>query len=142
MDREELAVELQKLIREIQHGFRPPRTTLPLRPGEMRALWIVARHGPMEKSELAENLGISKSLVSSVARRLEDLGMITQTVPAQDRRRRIIELSNKGKEALDDMKALRRERMARLFERLTPDEQELLYKLLVKIRGPISDDAL
>ncbi|MHB1954525.1 MAG: MarR family winged helix-turn-helix transcriptional regulator, partial [Sulfobacillus sp.] len=81
-------------------------------------------------------------LVSSVARRLEDLGMITQTVPAQDRRRRIIELSNKGKEALDDMKALRRERMARLFERLTPDEQELLYKLLVKIRGPISDDAL
>lgn len=140
MDREELAVELQKLIRQMQYGFRPHSKTLPLRPGEMRALWIIARHGPLEKSELAEILGISKPLVSSLARTLEELGLISQTVPDHDRRRRVIALAENGRKVLDEMKALRRERMTSLFERLTTEEQELLYTLLLKLRGSGSDD--
>jgi DNA-binding MarR family transcriptional regulator len=141
VDREELAVELQKLIREIQRGFRPHPKTLTLRPGEMRALWIVARHGPLRKSDLADILGISKPLVSSLARTLENLGLITQSVPERDHRRRVIALSEKGQHVLDEMRALRQERMTALFERLTEEEQEMLYHLLQKLREPGEEEA-
>ncbi|MDA8194236.1 MAG: MarR family transcriptional regulator [Thermaerobacter sp.] len=141
MDREELAVELQKVIRQIQMGFRSQRPGGLIRPGEMRALWVIAHHGPLEKSELAAALGITKPLVTSLVRRLEELALITQTIPESDRRRRILFLSARGQEALDEVKNLRRERMREVFARLTADEQDQLYALLVKLRGPADEDS-
>lgn len=141
MDREELAVELQKVIRQIQLGFRTQRPGGLLRPGEMRALWVIAHHGPLEKSELAVVLGITKPLVTSLVRRLEELALITQTVPESDRRRRILRLSARGQDALDEVKSLRRERMREVFARLSGEEQDQLYALLVKLRGPADEDS-
>ena len=141
MDREELAVELQKLIREIQWGFRSHPKRWTLRPGEMRALWVIARHGPLRKSELADILGISRPLVSSLAHTLENLELITQSVPEGDHRRRVIALSVKGQHVLDEMRTVRQERMTALFERLSAEEQEMLYHLLQKLREPGDEEA-
>lgn len=133
MDSGDLMTELQKLFREMRGGLRAWQGDLPVRPGEMRFLWIVAHRGPLTHTALAELLGVSKPAVSTTVRRMENLGLVAQGVQSGDRRRRMISVSDKGQKLLKELEKIRQERLTQLLNRLTEEEQHVFYRLLAKL---------
>jgi DNA-binding MarR family transcriptional regulator len=53
------------------------------------------RHG-MFQSALRKVLGVSRATVSRMLASLEELGLVRRTVPSQDRRQKLVELTTKG----------------------------------------------
>jgi DNA-binding MarR family transcriptional regulator len=67
---------------------------------------------------------------------LEDLGLVQRRRDPNDRRAYIIHLTEKGAAALERAMVLHREAEARCLRPLSPEEQQLLRDLLVRLVPP------
>jgi DNA-binding MarR family transcriptional regulator len=106
-----------------------------LRPRHLVVLTLLSEHGPANQGDLGEALGLDPSNVVAVLNELEDRGLATRRRDPADRRRHIVELSDKGRAEL----CAAQERLSgiedELFRALTPDERATLHHLLVRAAG-------
>ena len=63
-----------------------------------RVLYYVARHPDLTVSELLERLGVSKQALHAPLRQLVELGLVTVSTPAHDRRVRQLTLTEPGRQ--------------------------------------------
>lgn len=91
-----------------------------------------------EPAQLAEHLGIAKSTLSAHLARLESLALIEIAVDPTDQRRRIIALTDTGREARRRDAVLDTERVRALLAELTVGEQELAVRGLVLLADAAS----
>lgn len=75
-------------------------------------LWVVWIFRSMESRHVAEEAGITKGTLTGVVNTLESRGLLTREVPASDRRRMFLSLTDKGEEL-----------MAELFPAFNQEEQ-------------------
>ena len=107
MERTELMTELAELLRAhsrvvrshlaetlADHGLTPP---------QLWALHNVAE--PCSMGELAGALGVDASYVTALADSLQDKGLVERRPSADDRRRRVLEITDDGRAILDGMHA-------------------------------------
>jgi DNA-binding MarR family transcriptional regulator len=73
---------------------------------------------------LAGHLGVVPSTLFAALKRLEQLGYITNTPTADDRRRRELWLTERGAEAMQTTSVLDATRVAQLLEKLSPSERK------------------
>jgi DNA-binding MarR family transcriptional regulator len=67
---------------------------------DLMALGNLQAHGPMSAAELARRLGITRSSVTALVDRLEDVGLVARHPDTEDRRRLRLVITKQGENAV------------------------------------------
>ena len=108
----------------------------PLTVAEYLSLRAIAT-GESSAAALAEHSGVSEAAVSQVVGQLEDAGLIVRATAPDDRRRRSIELSPEGRDALAKAERVLGERLAEAIGPLPPRDADRLAEALRRIEAAL-----
>jgi DNA-binding MarR family transcriptional regulator len=103
-----------------------------------RVIYFVGRHAGLSVSELLGILKITKQSLSRVLSQLIEQGFITQRAGETDRRRRLLELTEKGVELERRLSENQRQRIARAYREAGAAAVEGFRRVML---GIISDEA-
>ena len=101
-----------------------------------RVIYFVGRYPGMPVSDLLSILRITKQSLSRVLGQLVDEGYITQKTGPVDRRQRLLELTDKGKDLEGELTAIQRNRIEAAFQEAGADAVDGFCKVMM---GVISD---
>ena len=93
---------------------------------QLRALFIVAKHGPLSVSALAEATGASLASTSSLVERLVRSGHLCREADPADRRVVLLVASEQGEALVEQLTSRYHARFERLVEAMDPDGQAAL----------------
>lgn len=103
--------------------------------GEARTLVQAARLGEVRQNVLAERMGVEAMTVSSYLDRLEAQGFIERIADPDDRRAKLVRLTDSSVEALERMRGIGLGLRADTLHTLTPENHALLIDMLKTIRS-------
>lgn len=86
-------------------------------------------------SVLARHLRFTVGTLTTTINRLVEKGYVLQQRPNEDRRIVEVSLSSKGDEVFARIEQVKNEVAEHIFNRLTEEEKDLLYKLLNKLNA-------
>jgi MarR family transcriptional regulator, lower aerobic nicotinate degradation pathway regulator len=108
------------------HGMHPRHfgvmTVLDARPG-------------MTQQELADHAGVDRSSMVALMDELESRGIAERRPHPEDRRKRCIHLTARGRRKLEELRAVAKEVGEESFGALSADERATLHHLLRKLAG-------
>ena len=90
------------------------------------------------QKELERSFRLSNPTVTGILSRLEEKGMITRQVDRKDHRFRVVMLSPKGRQILNDMEGRLHETEEKVFGCLKEEEMDQLLALLDKVTANLS----
>jgi DNA-binding MarR family transcriptional regulator len=102
---------------------------------EFVVLAVLADHDVSSQQEIAERLDINRTIMVKLIDRLESAGYLTRTRNPENRRSYVLSLTEKGRDALDDMRRAVAEDDERLTAALSKSERGRLTELL-RALGP------
>jgi DNA-binding MarR family transcriptional regulator len=109
--------------------------SLGLNGARIRVLVEIAKAGgSILPSALAQRIGVTRANISVLLVPLEDRGYIHTSSHPEDGRRRRVVLTEEGKQLLLDVLPGNREVITAQMKRLSPEELELLSRLLAKLQ--------
>src|SRR5579862_2723334 len=122
---------LPRILRRIfTLDLEHPATELPI--AQLRVCSIL-QGGPRPLSSLSDELGISLSAVTQLADRLERSGFVQRVIEGEDRRVRILELTERGSVLMTLRRNSRLRRATEALEHLSPEDRELLMGILERL---------
>ena len=98
-----------------------------------RVLHFVGRNGGLRVAELLKLLNITKQSLSRVLGTLVKKGYIRQDVGDQDRRQRLLYLTDQGHELLDKITEHQKDHMLKAFEKAGDNSVEGFWKILAAL---------
>ena len=103
-------------------------------PSHFRALRVLKRRGVMRLSELSDLLRIAPRSATEVVDALESRGLAQRRPDPGDRRATLVEVTERGAEVLDAIRAARGTETERAFGQLSPADRAHLARILHKLR--------
>lgn len=103
-------------------------------------LFYVHEHGPVPQTELVRYLTRDRSTVTATLQAMERAGLIVRTPSPSDKRAMIVDLTDKGREAVPRAKAAWRELEHRTTRTLTRAQRAALVAALTVVRDALNDD--
>lgn len=100
---------------------------------QFKATMCLAAFGTQPVGALGRRLGLSEPAASLLVDRLEALGLARRSRDTEDRRRTLVELSERGHELTARLRRGRDERLRRLLGRLDADELAALHRALAAL---------
>jgi MarR family transcriptional regulator, temperature-dependent positive regulator of motility len=97
---------------------------------QFAVLLFLGQRGALDQSELGALASVDRSTLSVLVDRLEAKGLVTKTMDAANRRRRIIELSDAGFRRIDEVAEVAEVVIGQVRERFDAEEFEQLVRLL------------
>jgi DNA-binding MarR family transcriptional regulator len=97
--------------------------------------------GPVRHTALAERLQLDASTVSRKVRHLEELGLVQVVPDREDGRARQVELLPGGRQALEQLLAVRRGVIRQVLDRWSPDDRAQLRDLLDRFTSDLDPRA-
>ncbi|WP_440225568.1 MarR family winged helix-turn-helix transcriptional regulator [Dokdonella sp. MW10] len=97
---------------------------------EWRTMAVLGHRADLSGREVAERTAMDKVAVSRALARLLEKGLIERGTAANDKRRSVLRLSEKGWEIYDQVAPLALEHEQRLLSHLSTDEREWLARIL------------
>lgn len=137
---------ISKRIRIISNKFRElwDRNLLKynLTGVQMEVLCYLKKNADKEihQREIEYWFQLKNPTVSGILNRLEEKGYITRRRNPEDGRYRIIELTEKGDQVLDDMGEDARSMDEKIYDCMTAEEQAMLLELLERILANMSEN--
>jgi DNA-binding MarR family transcriptional regulator len=107
-----------------------------------RVLHFVNRNPGMKVAELLEILKITKQSLGRVLKQLVDEGYVLQKAGANDRRQRLLYVTQKGEALAMELAGLQTERIARALAELGPNAHEAACRLLAAMINAENRDAV
>ena len=109
--------------------------TYHLSEGKFCALIVLHQRGGdgMAPSELAEKVGVTRATISNMLQRMERDGLVDIRPAEQDGRGKIVNLTQAGRDFMEEILPPHYLRVSKLMEKLTEDEQKKLIMLLEKL---------
>jgi len=104
-----------------------------------RVVHFVGRHPQMTVGELLDILRITKQSLNRVLGQLVRQGFVIQHQGVEDRRQRLLELTEQGRELERRLSAPQRARVAAAFEKAGPQATDGFRKVLLGIIGAEED---
>ena len=98
-------------------------------PQQARLLFIAAE-APSNMLGLGTSAGLSKSTMTSLVDRMEELDLLVRTPDPQDRRRLVVAATAHGREVSSAFEASMRESIGALIEPLEPSDRAELARIL------------
>ncbi|TDT35391.1 DNA-binding MarR family transcriptional regulator [Streptomyces sp. BK208] len=130
---EELTDFIGYLLRRVYAQFSSTGTGGDADSRDFLVLDALTGHDWESQLDLAERLGINRTIMVSVIDRLEERGEVRRTRNPDNRRQYVLSLTDEGRRALDVRRRAVAERDARLTSVLTPDETARLDTLLARL---------
>jgi DNA-binding MarR family transcriptional regulator len=118
-------------LRETSHESLAPWD---ITPAQLRALRVLAHHGPMRLSGLSGHLRIAARSTTEVVDALESRGLAQRQRDPGDRRATLVGLTEHGESILGAIRAARGSETERVFGRLSSTDQAHLARILRKLR--------
>lgn len=103
---------------------------------EWRVMAVLARFPEISAGEVAARSAMDKVQVSRAVAQLITAGHLDRRSDAQDRRRTVLNLSATGRAIYQRIVPMARAYEQDLFDRLTPEEGEILMRALSRLNGP------
>ena len=100
---------------------------------EWRLIVVLARHGPVLSSELADFAQLDRARTSRIVTTLVDLKLIAREVIPSDRRQAKVSLTDKGRALYDEFLPVVEELNRQLLLALAPDEIAQLDGLMDRL---------
>ncbi|MBX9841841.1 MAG: MarR family transcriptional regulator [Xanthobacteraceae bacterium] len=95
-------------------------------------LWVLSCRPNVDQIGLAKLMGLDRSTAALVVGNLEKDGLIVRRSDAIDRRRKMLELTDRGRERLARLAAPARRVQQRVLSAFAPDEAKMFLMLLHK----------
>ncbi|QYC41004.1 putative HTH-type transcriptional regulator YusO [Nonomuraea coxensis DSM 45129] len=102
------------------------RVTLP----QFRMLVVLSLHGETKLVTMAELLDVNSSTAMRMADRLSAAGLVTREVNPHNRRESLMRLTSDGRQLVEDVMARRREEIAGIVSRMTPEQSRALVSAM------------
>lgn len=100
-----------------------------------QTLALLEMHGQLPMSRLAEELGVALPNATGIVGRMEERGIVERRHDEVDRRVVRVVLTDAGRRLIEEMEAIRRERMTRLIGQLDGAQQERLLAAVHDLRA-------
>jgi DNA-binding MarR family transcriptional regulator len=110
-----------------------------LTPSQVSTLAVIARHGPIGLGELADREAMSPPTLSRIVGRLLDLGYVRRQTNTEDRRSARVQLTPRGRRAVERMRAERTSLLVARLHALPADERAALVAALPVLEA-LADD--
>lgn len=130
---DQIGFNLRIAYSQVMNIFSEVFADLDVTPLQFAMLEVIAKNELITQSELIEMIGTHPTVAVKPLRDLEKAGIIVRTRDEEDRRKYMIQLSDKGKILHSQTVTAVQKVEARLSSELTVDEQEILRVLLKKI---------
>ena len=134
MDDATLSEAFWSVAHQLRHRTRIALEPWDLSPSLARALSVLARHGDLRLSGLADHLRIAARSATEVADDLAGRGLVERRPDPDDRRATLLVLTDKGRETASAIKEARRTEGDKVFSGLTESEKSELGRLLGKLQ--------
>ena len=123
----------ESMHRSIHAFFRYSRKSA-LSLSQTISLFRLYHHGPSPVNDLADHLGITMAAVSQLLAHLESINLIQRLQDPNDRRVKRIDLTDQGKQRVQEIMQARHAWLDDLAHSLTPEEkQEILPAIMLLI---------
>ncbi|MFD7666970.1 MarR family winged helix-turn-helix transcriptional regulator [Streptomyces sp. NPDC059788] len=96
------------------------------------------KEGPMGVKALAAGMGIDSSTVTRQVAPLVDSGLVNRASHPEDGRAVVLQLSERGRSRLEEVRASRRALMALVTEEWTEEERDAFCTLLTRFNASLS----
>jgi MarR family transcriptional regulator, lower aerobic nicotinate degradation pathway regulator len=113
--------------------FEATLAPLHLRPGQLGILSLLESEGAMVQARLSERLRIDKATMVSLLNDLQQQGLIERRPHLTDRRAFEIHLLESGRQRIQQAEQVGEIASQRFFGVLSPEEQQTLHHLLVRL---------
>ncbi|AET68319.1 transcriptional regulator [Desulfosporosinus orientis DSM 765] len=105
---------------------------------ELLAMLIVDRHGEVIMSQISDYLNAPLSTTTGLVNRLVKCGYLQRERSDEDRRIVTIQLTDKGKTMMRELKATLESYLERINTLLSAEERQVLFKIIMKIVNELS----
>ncbi len=112
-----------------------------IRARDWRVLLQLASRGPLTGRELSAMIGLDAASITRVVQRLGELGYVTTRIPAADRRKQIISLTETGARVHDAIAPSRKAVSDELLECFSPEERKIFFSLLDRLENHLQVDS-
>ena len=112
---------------------------LGVKPNQAGILFVLYCEGKMSQRQLAEKIGITPPSMTVALRKLEDQGLILKKPDAKDQRVIQIQLSDRGRECIEELKHVLTGMEDIVYHGISPEERMLLRRLLMEMSQNLLD---
>lgn len=112
---------------------------------QLKSLFYVSRYGKINITGLASGLNVTPANVTGIVERLVEQDLLSRTSDQDDRRVLWLEVTNKGKSLIDELREGRANEMRKILDKLTAEELAIVahgFDLLVKAAAATAADKL
>lgn len=110
--------------------------------GMSRAQWHVlaqvSKREGINQAALADVVGVEPITICRMVDRLEALELVERRPDPNDRRARLVHMTDKARPGLERMRAVAQTLFSEALDGIAPDDQELLWSLLSRVRSNLS----
>jgi len=130
---DQVIVALRRITRAIDLHSRGLMQEIGLTSPQLASLQAIARLQPITVGALAKSIHLSQATLTGIMTRLESRGLVTRTRSGTDRRAVVIELTDQGREILDQAPSLLQDSFHRELLKLQEWEQTQMLATLQRI---------
>jgi DNA-binding MarR family transcriptional regulator len=121
------------VARRIRHASIKALAPWQIAPSQSRAISMLAAHGAIRPSMLADHLRITARSATEVVDGLEERGLVRRTADPEDRRATLVTLTEKGRQVSAAVRAARVAEAEVIFGRLSATDRAHLRRILGKL---------
>lgn len=126
----DVASRLRTTVGRLSRRLRRTRSGEQLTPSQHDVLGTIVRHGPVRLSDLAAAEGINPTMLSRIAGKLEDAGLVARSVDPRDGRVAHLAATPTGARLWSEIRSERTDALARALSRLPEEERRRLAAAL------------
>jgi len=129
-------------IHDMIAGFRCAGTGRLVKAGvsmtHMHVMWLLQHHGDLAMSRLAELMDVSFSNATGIVDRMAERGLVERVRVPDDRRVVLVRIAARGLEALDEMEAVKQDRLQAILGHLDATQLERVAAALDDLRSAVA----
>ena len=105
--------------------------------------WVLRpleRESALTVSALAERRGVTRPAMTIATQRMETAGWVARVRAPENHRHVVVTLTDSGRELWLRVSRERRRVLRELIRRITPEEQTILFRIAMKMRGLLDSE--
>jgi DNA-binding MarR family transcriptional regulator len=131
-------------IHDMIAGFRCAGTGRLVKAGvsmtHMHVMWLLQHHGDLPMSRMAELLDVSLSNATGIVNRMAERGLVERVRVPDDRRVVLVRIAATGLQALEQIEAIKQDRLQAILGHLDATQLERIALALDDIRAAVVDE--
>jgi len=128
-------------IHDMIAGFRCAGTGRLVKAGvsmtHMHVMWLLQHHGDLAMSRMADLMDVSLSNATGIVDRMAERGLVERVRVPDDRRVVLVRIAAGGLEALDEMEAVKQDRLQAILGHLDAAQLERVASALDDLRSAV-----